>query len=165
MNSEHAESILEYIELERKTEQLEDERKRYFVFEDNFNSSLVRMLEVKSSYEKLQRICRIYEQREGVDVEKVMAEHMRRVELSYVNFQRKNVSIEEAKALAFAISFYTGTKSEACNRGASLIARKSNGETLATDVEKEINEAAIILYYLVKALSYIPFYWGYVTRA
>jgi hypothetical protein len=30
---------------------------------------------------------------------------------------------------------------------------------------QELSEASIILYYLVKALSQIPYYWGYVTRA
>ncbi|UJR20567.1 hypothetical protein I4U23_023693 [Adineta vaga] len=94
-----------------------------------------------------------------------MAEHEERVDLSYLYFREKNLSDDEAKALAFSLSFYTGTKSETCNRGASLIARTGNGEVIEPRTANEINEAAIILYYLVKSLSYIPFYWGYVTRA
>ncbi|CAF3967562.1 unnamed protein product [Rotaria sp. Silwood1] len=73
--------------------------------------------------------------------------------------------MDEAQAAAFALSFYTGTRSEACNRGASLVARQSNGQALESTTRDELNEAAIILYYLVKALSFIPYYWGYATRA
>ncbi|CAF4351613.1 unnamed protein product [Rotaria sp. Silwood2] len=165
LTSEEVESILEHVVLEGSTEQLERQRKSHFVFEDSFNTSVLNMVDTSSSYEKLKRICRIYEIREGVNVDKVMAEHENRVEKSYSHFTEKNLPSDEAKALALSLSFYTGTRSEACNRGASLIARKSNGQVLDKDVEKEINEAAIILYYMVKALSYIPFYWGYVTRA
>ncbi|CAF2718070.1 unnamed protein product [Rotaria sp. Silwood2] len=165
LKSEKVESILEHIKLTGKTEQLESQRRSHFVYEDNFNSSLTTMMQTQSSFEKLKKVCRIYEHREGVNVDTVMGEHENRANLSYSHFCEKKVPPDEAKALAFAISFYTGSKSEACNRGASLVARKSNGEVLGKDVENEINEAAIILYYLVKALSYIPFYWGYVTRA
>ncbi|CAF4536637.1 unnamed protein product, partial [Rotaria sp. Silwood2] len=165
LKSEKVESILEHIKLTGKTEQLESQRRSHFVYEDNFNSSLTTMMQTQSSFEKLKKVCRIYEHREGVNVDTVMGEHENRANLSYSYFCEKKVPPDEAKALAFAISFYTGSKSEACNRGASLVARKSNGEVLGKDVENEINEAAIILYYLVKALSYIPFYWGYVTRA
>ncbi|CAF1340849.1 unnamed protein product [Rotaria sp. Silwood1] len=165
LKSENVESILEHIKLTGKTEQLESQRKSHFVYEDNFNSSLTTMMETRSSFEKLKKVCRIYEHREGVNVDKVMAEHENRANASHSYFCERKVPPDEAKALAFSIAFYTGSKSEACNRGASLIARKSNGQVLEGDVENEINEAAIILYYLVKALSYIPFYWGYVTRA
>jgi hypothetical protein len=165
LNSEEVESILEHVVLKGKTEQLEDQRKSHFVYEDNFNSSLIGMMESGSSFEKLKGVCRKYEKKEGVDVDTVMNEHEQRVNESYPYFCKKNLSPDEAKALAFSISFYTGTKSEACNRGASLIARKSNGQAIEGYSEDEINEAAIILYYLVKSLSHIPFYWGYVTRA
>ena len=73
--------------------------------------------------------------------------------------------IDKAKATALAISFYTGTKNEAVSRGASLIARRSDGVVIDEKIVQELNEASIILYYLVKALSYIPYCWGYVTRS
>ena len=165
LKSEDIESILEQIVLEGKTEQLEDQRKSHLVYEDNFNSSLVHLMESGSSFQKLQSVCRKYEKKEEVDVNKVMVEHEARVNSSYQYFCEKGLLENEAKALAFSISFYTGTKSEACNRGASLIARKSNGQVIEANTVEEIHEAAIILYYLVKSLSYIPFYWGYVTRA
>jgi hypothetical protein len=165
LNSEELESVVEYIQLLGRTEQLENQRNGHFVFEDNFNSSLIDIIEKDSSYEKLKRVCRRYEKKEGINVNKVMAEHENRVALSHSYFLDKNLPLDEAKALAFSLSFYTGTKSEACSRGASLVARTSNGEAVEVKTQEEMNEAAIILYYLVKALSYIPFHWGYVTRA
>ncbi len=165
LKSEDVESVLEYMTLEGRTEQLEYQRKSHFVYEDNFNSSLIGMIEAGSSYEKLKEVCRKYEKRDGIDVNTIMAEHEKRVNFSQSYFCKKNLSADEAKALAFSLSFYTGTKSEACNRGASLVARKGNGEVIELKTEEEMNEAAIILYYLVKSLSYIPFYWGLVTRA
>ena len=165
INSEELELILEYITLEGRTDQLEDQRKNHLVYEDNFNSSLIDMIEERSSYEKLKKVCRKYEMKECADVNKVMAEHEVRVAQSQTYFRQKNLSPDEAKALALSLSFYTGTKSEVCNCCASLIARKGNGEIVEKRIEEEMNEAPIILYYLVKALSYIPFYWGYVTRA
>lgn len=164
VKSENIEWILEHITLEQKTEELEFRRKNHFVYEDHFNSYLVNMVRADASYEKLKKICRTYEYKEGIDIDTVMVEHECRVNESYSYFRQKNIPLDEAKALAFALSFYTGTKSEACNRGASLVARKGNGLTFDEDIENEINDAAIILYYLVRALSHIPFYWGYVTR-
>jgi hypothetical protein len=165
LNSEDVESVLEYITLEGRTEQLEYQRKSHFVYEDNFNSSLIGMIEAGASYEKLKEVYRKYEERDDIDVNKVMAQHENRVNLSQSYFCEKDLPADEAKALAFSLSFYTGTKSEACNLGASLVALKGNGEAIMLKTEEEMNEAAIILYYLVKSLSYIPFYWGYVTRA
>jgi hypothetical protein len=163
LNSEDVESILEYIKLEGRTEKLENQRRSHIVYEDNFNSSLIGLIESESTYRKLKDVCQRYEKKETV--RHAMAEHETRVKQSHSYFCEKDLPTDEAKALAFSISFYTGTKSEACNRGASLIARKGNGQVIEQGTEEEISEAAIILYYLVKALSYIPFYWGYVTRA
>jgi hypothetical protein len=165
LQSEQVESMLRHVSLAGKTEELEDQRKSHLVYEDNFNISLRDMIVKQSSYERLEQVCRRYEEREGVDVNTVINEHRQRVRTSHKYFLSKNIPVDEAKALAFAIAFYTGSKSEACNRGASLIARKSNGQVLEGGTESEMEEAAIILYYLVKALSYIPFHWGYVTRA
>ncbi len=165
MRSEQLETILEYITLEGSTKQLEQQRKNHLVYEDNFNTELFSMLDFDSSYDKLKTVCRKYETKEGVDVNKAMTAHENRVNKTYSYFCEKGLSNDESKALAFSISFYTGAKSEACNRGASLIARKGNSQVVEPRTEEKIKEAAIILYYLVKALSYIPFYWGYVTRA
>ncbi|CAF1429812.1 unnamed protein product [Adineta ricciae] len=165
MNSENMEFILEKMKLAGTTQQLENERESHYVFEDNFNASLKDMIQSKASYNKLKQICYRYENREGEDASENMINHEKRVELSHEHFLKQNVPVDEAKAMAFALSFYTGPKSETCSRAGSLVARQGNSQTFDKKTEAEMNEASIILYYLVKALSRIPFYWGYVTRA
>ncbi|CAF1090466.1 unnamed protein product [Didymodactylos carnosus] len=134
MNSERMESILEYIILEADTERFTNQRKSHFVYEDNFNPALFHMVRASSSYEKLRAVCRQYETQEGVDVSKVMAEHDHRVALTHTHFLKKGLSKDDASASAFALSFYTGTKSETLSRGASLIARKTNGQALEAKI-------------------------------
>jgi len=166
MESENVESILEHITLNYNSDELREARREHFVYEDNFNSALVDLMEEKATFQKLRKICRHYETKPKVNVDKIMAEHDARANKTYSFFKNKGLSEDEALASAFSISFYTGTKSEACSRGASLVARHSNGIVIDDEkVIQELNEASIILYYLVKALSHIPYYWGYVTRA
>ncbi|CAF1173034.1 unnamed protein product [Adineta steineri] len=165
MESEEVEFLLEYMKLQHNSEELLDARNEHFVYEDNFNSTLSGFVAEKASLQKLRKICRYYENRRGINVDNVIAEHDARAAQSYSFFVEKGLSEDESLAAAFAISFYTGSKSEACSRGASLIARQSNGVVIDDKTVQELSEASIILYYLVKALSHIPYYWGYVTRA
>ena len=167
METEEIELFLEYVTLEHNInpDALINDRKHHFVYEDHFNPFLFDMVRRKSSYQNLKQVCRFYETKEGVNVNNIMAEHERRTKKSTPYFIKKGLSQDDAQATALAISFYTGTKSEAVSRGASLVARQANGEVLEGSTRDEINEAAVILFYLVKALSYIPYYWGYVTRA
>jgi hypothetical protein len=165
MECEDVEFILEYMILRHSSEELIDARNDHFVYEDNFNSALSSFVAEKASLQKLKKICRHYENRRGINVDKVIAEHDARAASSSSFFVEKGLSKDEALAASFAISFYTGSKSEACSRGASLIARQSNGVVIDEKTVQELSEASIILYYLVKALAQIPYYWGYVTRA
>ena len=167
METEEIELFLEYVTLERNinSENLVRDRKHHFVYEDNFNPYLFETVKRKSSYQTLKQVCRYYETKEDVNVNKVMAEHERRTERSTPYFLGKGLSEDDAQAAALALSFYTGTKSEAVSRGASLVARQANGQAIEGKTKDEINEAAVILFYLVKALSYIPYYWGYVIRS
>ncbi|CAF4590355.1 unnamed protein product [Rotaria sp. Silwood2] len=165
LESEQIEYLLEYETIE-EGEDIEQRRKGHYVYEDNFNPSVINMIESKTSYERLKEVCRFYEQRDGTDVEKAMAQHESRAEKSAKIFLKKNprISQDEAKSLGLAISFYTGARSETVSRGASLVARQANGVIIDENIRQELKEAAIILYYLVKALSYIPYHWGFVTR-
>ncbi|CAF1124651.1 unnamed protein product [Rotaria sp. Silwood1] len=165
MECENVEFILEHITLQHNSEELLDARNEHFVYEDNFNSALSSFIAETASLQKLVKICRYYENRRGINVDNVIAEHNARATSSSSYFVEKGLSQNEALAAAFAVSFYTGSKSEACSRGASLIARQSNGVVIDDKTVQELSEASIILYYLVKALSHIPYYWGYVTRA
>jgi hypothetical protein len=167
METEEIELFLEYVTLERNinAENFVSDRKHHLVYEDHFNPYLFDMVRKKSSYQNLKQVCRFYETKEGVNVNNIMAEHERRTKISTPYFIEKGLSQDDAQAAALALSFYTGTKSEAVSRGASLVARQANGQVIEGKTKDEINEAAVILFYLVKALSYIPYYWGYVTRA
>ncbi|CAF1225660.1 unnamed protein product [Rotaria sordida] len=167
METEEMEFFLEYVTLENdiNNENIFDDRKNHFVYEDHFNPFLFDMVRRKSSYGKLKQVCRFYETKEGVNVDNIMIEHERRTALSTPYFIEKGLAIDDAQSAALALSFYTGTKSEAVSRGASLVARQANGQVIESKTKDEMNEAAVILFYLVKALSYIPYYWGYVTRA
>jgi hypothetical protein len=167
METEEIELFLEYVTLERNINPdiLVNDRKNHFVYEDHFNPHLFDMVRRKSSYQNLKQVCRFYETKEGVNVNNIMSEHERRTKLSTPYFTGKGLSQDDAQAAALALSFYTGIKSEAVSYGASLVARQANAQVIEENTRDEMNEAAVILFYLVKALSYIPYYWGYVTRA
>ncbi len=162
---EEVETILEHIALKHNTEELTDARRGHFVYEDHFNSTLCKDMENSASYEKLKSICRKYEGNSKMNVDKVMEEHTNRSNRTYKYFLDKGLSENDARASAFAIAFYTGSRSEACSRGASLVARRANGVVIEQRTAEQMKEASIILYYLVKGLSNIPYHWGYVTRA
>ncbi|CAF3045554.1 unnamed protein product, partial [Rotaria sp. Silwood2] len=89
----------------------------------------------------------------GVNVDNIIVEHKRRTTLSTLCFTKKDLSIDDAQVVALALLFYTGTRSEAVSRGASLVARQTNRQVLEKKTKDEMNEAAVILFYLVKALS------------
>ncbi|UJR08753.1 hypothetical protein I4U23_013010 [Adineta vaga] len=167
METEEIEYFLEYITIYKRTDVdgLINNRQRHLVYEDHFNPVLFDTVQKKASYEELKRVCRFYEKKDGVIIDDVMKLHEDRTKLSTPYFLEKGLALNDAQGAAFALSFYTGTKSESVSRGASLIARQANGEVIETKTKEEMNEAAIILFYLVKALSHVPYYWGYVTRA
>lgn len=164
ISSEEPESILEYAVLEESYEQLQQQGKNDFVYEDKLISPMLDRLDTNPSYEKLKMICCKYVKSSSINVDNVMTEHEYRVSQSYSYFTKKNLPTNEAKALALSLSFYTGTPADARRSHDSLIARKPHLELIDSYAAIESNEAVIIFYYLVKALSYIPFYWGYVTR-
>ncbi|CAF3372402.1 unnamed protein product [Rotaria socialis] len=162
---EEVETILQHITLKFNTEELTDTRRHHFVYEDHFNTALFEYMENSASFEKLKRICRKYEENSKLNVDNVMKEHTDRANKTHSYFVNKGLSEDDALASAFAIAFYTGSRSEACSRGASLVARRANGVAVEQRTQAEMKEASIILYYLVKGLSNIPYHWGYVTRA
>ncbi|CAM4850638.1 unnamed protein product [Rotaria magnacalcarata] len=165
MECEEVETILELVTLQYNTEDLTNARREHFVYEDNFNPTLCQYMENSANFKKLKGICRKYEEASKLNVDKVMEEHTGRSNRTYKFFLEKGLEEDDARASAFAIAFYTGSRSEACSRGASLVARRGNGIAVEQRTADEMKEASIILYYLVKGLSNIPYYWGYVTRA
>lgn len=165
MECEEVEIILEHMTLQHTADELVDSRRKRLVYEDNFNPTLFEYMAHKASYDRLKAICYKYEANSKENPDKVIREHADRADRTYRYFVDAGLQEDDALASAFAIAFYTGSRSEACSRGASLVARRGNGVVVEQITADEMKEASIILYYLVKGLSNIPYYWGYVTRA
>jgi hypothetical protein len=160
------ECFLEYIVVDNNTdtEELFHDHGHHFVFEDHFYSSLLKMVKKKASFEKLQNVCRFYEANEEVDIKNIMSQHAKMTLLSTPYFTKIGLSPDYAQGAALSLSFYTGSGSEAVSRVASLIARQTNGQVIDSTTKEEMKEAAIIPFYLFKALLCISYYQGYVTR-
>ena len=84
---------------------------------------------------------------------------------NYKKMLTNKLSIDEKKACALVLSYYTGKKdnSDRSSRNESILIR---GQNLFTKVEKW-NDGEMfypVLYYLSKALANLPFYWGYTVR-
>ena len=84
---------------------------------------------------------------------------------NYKKMLTNKLSIDEKKACALVLSYYTGKKdnSDRSSRNESILIR---GQNLFTKVEKW-NDGKMfypVLYYLSKALANLPFYWGYTVR-
>ena len=160
ITDETTELILEHIDFILTAKELIDQRANDLVFEDNFNKKVLDMAKRgQFTYTKLKTICLKYETSDG------MRQHEARVEETFEYFTNRDFHKEEAQSIAFALAFYTGSKSEAINRAGSLLARQGNGTALTQIAEGDIADAGIILYYLVRGLSNIPYYWGEVSRA
>jgi len=79
-------------------------------------------------------------------------------------FKKKGLSKDEALCCALILSFYTGkdgtSTSEEINRKTSQLIRFGN-ESLSN-----ANQSFLpLMYFMIKALAYIPYYWGCCMRA
>ena len=91
--------------------------------------------------------------------------HLDMMNKNYKKMLTNKLSIDEKKACALVLSYYTGKKdnSDRSSRNESILIR---GQNLFTKVEKW-NDGKMfypVLYYLSKALANLPFYWGYTVR-
>ena len=91
--------------------------------------------------------------------------HLDMMNKNYKKMLTNKLSIDEKKACALVLSYYTGKKdnSDRSSRNESILIR---GQNLFTKVEKW-NDGEMfypVLYYLSKALANLPFYWGYTVR-
>ncbi|CAF1093661.1 unnamed protein product [Rotaria sordida] len=169
MENENTELIFEYMTLHYTFKEentfVQSEHTKY---ESYFNSDFYDLMKDKASYEKLEEICRNYETIKSANVDQAMVEHNQRVAKTNSYFIGKGSSQNEAKAAALALSFYTGTKSGISNQDASNktnIEYRSQRVVIDKPREEKPIEKLIICNYLLRALSKIPYYRGYVTRA
>ena len=91
--------------------------------------------------------------------------HIAQMNEKYKEMKTNNLSIEEKKGCALALSYYTGFKgnSDRSSRNTNVLIR---GQNLFTKIEKwnDGKQFYPVLYFLTKALANLPFYWGYTVR-
>jgi len=98
-------------------------------------------------------------------VKKEYEKHIKKMEETYKDFKTDILSTEEKKACALAISYYTGDKdnSDRTSQNTNAVLRSSNSQKIVADWN-EGEKFYPIIYYLSKALSSLPFYWGFTLR-
>ncbi len=91
--------------------------------------------------------------------------HLNQMESNYENIKNNNISIDEKKAFALVLSYYTGFK-ENSDRTSSNTNAIIRGENSYEKTEKWSDgpEYYVVIYYITKAISNLPFYWGYTIR-
>ena len=98
-------------------------------------------------------------------VMKTYYKHLNKSEETYKVFETDKLTIDEKKACALAISYYTGDKdnSDRLSQNTNAILRSSNSKKIVGDWD-EGEKFYPLIYYLTKAISSLPFYWGYTLR-
>ena len=91
--------------------------------------------------------------------------HLKKCEETYSEFETDRLSTEEKKACALALSYYTGDKdnSDRASQNTNAVLRSTNSKKIIEGWD-EGDKYYPIIYYLTKALSSLPFYWGYTLR-
>jgi hypothetical protein len=91
--------------------------------------------------------------------------HIQQMNEHYEKVKYEGLSTDEKKACALVLSYYTGYKenSDRSSRNTNVTIR---GKNSFKDTEKwyDGSQYFVVLYYLSKALSVLPFYWGYTVR-
>ncbi|CAF5175633.1 unnamed protein product, partial [Rotaria magnacalcarata] len=91
--------------------------------------------------------------------------HATKSNITHRYFIERGISEDNARAYAFALAFYTGAYSWEMSMEANVVARRSlKQDELNSEEAKVDSNAAMIMYYLIKGLSHIAFYWGVVVR-
>ena len=91
--------------------------------------------------------------------------HINQMEKNYKKMKSERLSIDDKKACALALSYYTGFKdnSDRSSRNTNALIRGSN----SVKITKRWNDGKHfypVIYYLTKAISSLPLYWGYTLR-
>lgn len=158
-NDEIVEQHLEYTQLYQDEATLFGKREEYAVIEDDFGPILEKRLKdgPKPSFDTLRSACE--------ELDKSSAIHYKKSKETYRYFTDRRIPEQDARAYAMAIAFYSGEYSALASTAANYVIRKERTMAeLYTDDENLNSHAVMVLYYLIKGLSHIDFYWGVVTR-
>ena len=98
-------------------------------------------------------------------VKKAYEKHIAKSEKTYSDFKTDKLSTNEKKACALVLSYYTGDKdnSDRTSQNTNAVLRSTNSVKIV-DGWNEGEKFYPIIYYLSKALSCLPFYWGFTLR-
>ncbi|CAF3800713.1 unnamed protein product [Rotaria socialis] len=172
MKNENIENILQHMTLYWTfNEENNNARNNSQQYESYFNSAFYDLAKDNVTYEKLEEICRNYETLKSANVDSAMAEHSRRVAKTTSHFNGKGLTENEAKAAALAISFYSGTKSGVPKPVKSdptdkrHIEYRSNRALVNKQSKEQSVETFIICHNLLRAVSTLLYYQGYVSRS
>ena len=99
------------------------------------------------------------------NVRKAYKEHLAQMEKTYHHNKSDRLSIDEKKACALVLSYYTGDKvnSDRLSQNTNAVLRAGNSEKIVKGWD-EGERYYPLIYYLTKAISSLPFYWGYTIR-
>lgn len=120
---------------------------------EDLKESVLRFLIPKGQTEVTSSVMKTYEN------------HISKSEKTYKDFETNRLSIDEKKACALAISYYTGDKdnSDRLSQNTNAVLRSGNSQKIVSGWN-EGEKFFPIIYYLTKAISSLPFYWGYTLR-
>ena len=91
--------------------------------------------------------------------------HLEQMNKNWKKMKNERLSENEKKACALVLSYYTGYKdnSDRSSRNVSVLMRGLN----CSDIVRKWNDGEHfypVIYYLTKAISCLPFYWGHTLR-
>ena len=91
--------------------------------------------------------------------------HIQKMEKNYSKIKSDNLSIDEKKACSLVLSYYTGYKdnSDRSSRNTNVLIRGGNAFSI-TNKWSDGDQFYPVIYYLTKALSVLPLFWGYTLR-
>lgn len=97
--------------------------------------------------------------------DKAYAFHISQMNQHYEKITYSGLSTDDKKACALVLSYYTGHKenSDRSSRNTNVTIRGQNS-FLKTEKWSDGDQFLVVLYFLSKALSSLPFYWGYTVR-
>ena len=123
------------------------------------NSDYYRSVTTKYSFGDLQNAIRKFTSYKEYDW------HLNQMERNYKKMKSERLTIDEKKACALVLSYYTGYKdnSDRSSRNTNTLIRSSNQ---ISKIRKWSDGESFfpVIYYLTKAISSLPFYWGYTLR-
>ena len=123
------------------------------------NSDYYKSVTTKYTLEDLKNAIRTFTN------EKEYYYHLEKMDLNYSKIESEILSINEKKACALVLSYYTGYKdnSDRSSRNTNVLIRGLNSFAV-TNKWSDGEKYYPVIYYLTKALSSLPFYWGYTIR-